>query len=114
MMALFSPVCCAQHEEFFVTYNAPVIVGGGIARHFADTDSGRLSVRYSFTGFEGDTALIERSSVSHPDGPETKEIIRVPLEGRASKKTGRLEIDGHSFKLRKNADGRLLVREIKG
>lgn len=103
-----------QEEEFFITCDAPVIIGGGIARHFVYNPSGRLSTRYSFAGTEGDAVLIERTSVDSSDGSESREIMKITLSGTASKKIGRLEIGGHSFKLKMNGDGRLIVKEIKG
>ena len=104
----------SDNEEFFVTCDAPVIVGGGIARYFVYSESSRLSVRYSFAGVQGDTVFIEKSSVDSADGSESKEILKVFLSGKTSKKSGRIELGGHSFKLKMNDDGRLMVKEIKG
>jgi len=114
LVSVAASSCPGDSEEFFVTCDAPVRVGGGIARHFIYSGDGRLSVRYGFGGTDGDTVLIEKLTVNSLDGSQRTEIIKVPLTGLGEKKIGRLDIGGHRLKLGINCDGRLIVKEIKG
>lgn len=104
----------ADREEFFVICSAPVRVGGGIVRHYIYPVEGRISVRYSFGGVEGDNVVIEKLTTRSKDNSSVKELILVPVTGGIGSKKGQLVIGKHSLQLTINGDGRLVVKEIKG
>lgn len=99
-------------DEFYITCDAPVLVGAGIVRYFVCEDGRRLSVKYAFGGKEGNTVLIEKTTFDPCTCSRTSETIKVQLSG--PNKTGDLEISGHCLRLKMNGDGRLIVKEMKG
>lgn len=103
-----------EYEEFFVTCDAPVLIGSGIARYFVYNGSGRVSTRYSYGGIKGDVVMINRFSADSSSGSQASETIKVPLVGSSLGKIGVLNIGEHRLRLEMNVDGRLIVKEIKG
>ena len=103
-----------EYEEFFVTCDAPVLIGSGIARYFVYNGSGRVSTRYSYGGTTGDIILIKMESNDSSCGSQVAEVIKVPLAPSSLGKIGVLNIGEHRLKLKMNGDGRLIVKEIKG
>ena len=93
---------------------APVKVGGGIIRHYIYPGEGRISVRYSFGGLEGDNVIIEKLATDSRDNSSSRESILVPVSSSSVPKRGQIVIGEHFIQLTVNKDGRLAVKEIKG
>ena len=108
-----SSLALADREEFYIVTDAPVVVGGGLIRHYQHTENGLLSTRYSYQGSDPETIFIEKTTRQGDDRDVRKELIKISFNNPGGKKTGALDVGSHKVCFEVKKDGRLLVKEKK-
>jgi len=116
ILVLALPSACLQaadHEEFYIVTDAPVMVGGGMIRHYLRTDRGMNSTRYSYKGASADMIFVERVTRLGDNRDVKSDFLTVPTDNSGRKRTGSLSVGSHEVCLEVKKDGRLLVKEKK-
>lgn len=103
---------CAE-EEFYIVNDGPVAVGGGLVRHYYDTEKGRVAVRYSFEGTSDEGILLSKKTKLFGDDRVTEELITIPAGGHKGRQKASLDVGSHTIKIKMTSRGRLRVSESR-
>ena len=116
LLLLFLILLCSfpsfAGEEFYVVTDAPIAVGGGMIRHYTETEKGVISTRYSYGGTDPDAILIEKITSLPRYEATKKETLRVPYS-HIKRKKGHLKIGSHAISLNVTKHGRVVVKEVR-
>ncbi len=87
--------------------------GGGMIRHYFNTEKGRISTRYSYEGIKDNIVYVKKNTRSNHDRSVQTELIKVPLTSSMCRKRGTMTLGSKQIPLQPDRYGRIPLKEMR-